>query len=294
MDAGRLATVLFADVSGSTKLYETAGDAVAHAAIGRCVETLRKATEAGGGRVIKTIGDEIMSVFPTPDAAGGAAAEMQAAMERLPAVGGTKLGVKIGFHSGPVIQQDNDVFGDTVNLAARLVEQAVKGQILTSADTVDQLGPLFRAWTRTLYPIEVKGKADKVVLCELLWNQQSDATSVAGGRPTVRAAPLVLRLKYAGREITRRREADSVTLGREEACDLVVNDDKASRKHCTIERRQDKWVLKDHSTNGTFVTIEGDSEILLQREELTLRKRGSICCGNARAETSHVVEYQCE
>jgi adenylate cyclase len=294
MEAGRLATVLFADVSGSTKLYETAGDAVAHQAIGRCVESLKKATEAGGGRVIKTIGDEIMSVFATADAAGGAAAEMQAAMERLPAVGGTKLGVKIGFHCGPVIQQDNDVFGDTVNLAARLVEQAVKGQILTSADTVDQLGPLFRAWTRTLYPIEVKGKAEKVVLCELLWNQQSDATSVAGGRPTVRPVASVLRLKYGERELSRRRESDSVTLGREEGCDLVVNDDKASRKHCTIERRQDKWVLKDHSTNGTFVTIDGDSEILLQREELTLRKRGWICCGNTRGETSHVVEYSCE
>jgi pSer/pThr/pTyr-binding forkhead associated (FHA) protein len=85
-----------------------------------------------------------------------------------------------------------------------------------------------------------------------------------------------------------------VVLGREEGCDLVVTDDKASRKHCTIERRQDKWVLKDHSTNGTFVTIEGDSEILLQREELTLRKRGWICCGNARADTTHIVEYQCE
>src|SRR3954471_1478760 len=294
MEPGRLATVRFADVSGSTKLYETAGDAGGHQAIGRCVESLKKSNEAGRGRVIKTIGDEIMSVFPTADAAGGAAAEMQAAMERLPAVAGTKLGVKIGFHCGPVIQQDNDVFGDTVNLAARLVEQAVKGQILTSADTVDQLGPLFRAWTRTLYPIEVKGKAEKVVLCELLWNQQSDATSVAGGRPTARPVATVLRLKYGERELSRRRESDSVTLGREEGCDLVVNDDKASRKHCTIERRQDKWVLKDHSTNGTFVTIDGDSEILLQREELTLRKHGWICCGNTRGETSHVVEYACE
>ncbi len=295
VEEGRQTTVLFADVSGSTRLYETAGDAVALEAIARCIEALKKATDAGGGRVIKTIGDEIMAVFASAQAAGAAAAEMQAAIERLPAVGASKLGVKIAFQAGPVIQRDNDVFGDTVNLAARLVEQAVKGQILTSMETAETLGPLFRAWTRTLYPIEVKGKAEKVVLCELMWNQQSDATAVAGGnRLTARAAPTVLRLEYGGKELSRRRETDSVILGREEGCDLVVHDDKASRRHCTIERRQDKWVLKDHSTNGTFVTVEGDSEVLLQREEFTLRKRGWICCGQARSETTHVVAFRCE
>src|SRR5205823_4973095 len=109
---------------------------------------------AAGGRVVKTIGDEVMAVFATADAGGSAAAEMQAAVSALPAVGDTRLGVKIGFHSGPVIQQNDDVFGDTVNMAARLVEQAVKGQIITSQETAQVLGPIFRAWTRKLYPIE--------------------------------------------------------------------------------------------------------------------------------------------
>jgi adenylate cyclase len=65
----------------------------------------------------------------------------------------------------------------------------------------------------------------------------------------------------------------------------------ASRRHCTIERRKDKWVLKDHSTNGTFVTLEGDSELTLRREELVLRKHGWIAFGQSRAGTQEVVEF---
>src|SRR5712664_3517823 len=158
MEESRQTTVLFADVSGSTKLYETAGDAAAMVAIGRCIERMRKAAESTGGRVVKTIGDEVMVLFPSPDAAAGAASEMHATIEQLPEVGGTRLGVRIGFHSGPVIQRDNDVFGDTVNMAARLVEQAQKGQIVTSHQTVQQLSPALRASSRRLYSITIKGK----------------------------------------------------------------------------------------------------------------------------------------
>src|SRR4051812_32939762 len=121
MDEARHATVLFADVSGSTKLYESEGDKVAMMAITNCLDQLRQSAEASGGRVVKTIGDEVMVVFPTPDAAALAASSMQSAIDGLPAVGATKLAVRIGFHCGPVIQSGNDLFGDTVNLAARLV-----------------------------------------------------------------------------------------------------------------------------------------------------------------------------
>jgi adenylate cyclase len=294
MELSRQTTVLFADVSGSTKLYETAGDAAALTAIGHCIEHLRKAAESTGGRVVKTIGDAIMALFPSPDAAAGAASEMHATIEKLPEVGGTKLGVRVGFHSGPVIQRDNDVFGDTVNIAARLVEQAGKGQIIISHETAELLSPAFRIFTRPLYSIQVKGKAGEVGLCEVMWRPVEDRTTLAGYRPKVRGAAAVLRLKYRDTEVTRRRDSDAITIGREPDCGLVVSDQKASRQHCTIDRRQGKWVLKDHSTNGTYVTAEGDSEILLQREELTLGKHGWIAFGQPRSGTTEVVEYFCD
>ena len=290
----RQATVLFADVSGSTKLYETAGDTIALEAISACLSAARGATEAAGGRVVKTIGDEIMALFPAPDAAAQAAAEMQGKIDALPEVAGTKLGVRIGFHCGPVLQQDDDIFGDTVNMAARLVAQAQKGEIILSAETAAMMGPIFRSMVRDLYSITVKGKADEIGLAELVWRRDANATVYAGARPKARAMMGTLRLKYRDQEHVRRRDNDSVSIGRDAGSGVVIDDEMASRNHCSIERRQDKFWLKDHSTNGTYVTFEGDAEILLQREEVTLRKHGWIAFGHPRDPEVEVVEFFCD
>src|SRR2546430_2882237 len=165
MEESRQTTVLFAGVSGSTKLYETAGDAVALTAIGRCIERMRKAAESTGGRVVKTIGDEIMALFPSPDAAAGAASEMHATIEQLPEGGGAKLGVRVGFHSGPVIQREDDVFGDTVNMAARLGEQAGEGQIIISHGTAGPVCPAVWVVTRAPLSMPVEGEAGGRLVC---------------------------------------------------------------------------------------------------------------------------------
>ena len=294
MEASRQTTVLFADVTGSTKLYEAAGDALAAEAIGRCLEKLRVSAEATGGRVVKTMGDSVMALFSSPDAAASAAARMQVAIEALPQVGDIKLGLRIGFHAGPVIQRDDDIYGDTVNVAYRLHEQAKRGQVLTSDDTASLLPQLLRNSTRLLYSVPVKGKAEDVALCELVWRQSPDITDLATTLSVLRIPLGRLRLKYLGRDIARRRGSDSLLIGRDAGCDLVVADTKASRQHCTIERRQDRFLLRDHSTNGTFVTVADEMEVMLQREEFPLRKHGWIAFGQPRAGTSDIVEYFCE
>jgi len=293
MDQARQVTVLFADVSGSTKLYESEGDKAAMEAIARCIDQMRQTVESSGGRVVKTIGDEVMAVFPTCDAAAYAASSMQYAIDAVPLVGAIKLGVRIGFHCGPVIQSDNDIFGDTVNLAARLVEQAGRSQIILSRETSDLLGPVFRSFKRPLYAIHVKGRAEEVELCELIWRHTDDVTMFIAARAKAKPESLVLRLKYRDQEIIRRRDNDSIAIGRAPDCDLVIANNRASRKHCAIERRQDKFVLADQSTNGTYVTAEGGTEILLQREEFRLGKHGWITFGQPRAEAEEVVEYFC-
>jgi adenylate cyclase len=242
--------------------------------------------------VVKTFGDEILAVFGSADAAAAAASEMQAQVNAMLPVADRKLGLRIGFHTGPVLQENDDVFGDTVNMAARLVAQATKGQIITSAETAALLGPVVRSSTRDLYAIEVKGKAEDVQLCELVWKRNDEDTTVlAAGRPARRGPASAIRLKYRGQELVRRRDNDSVVLGRETDCGITISDHMASRHHCTIERRQDKWVLKDHSTNGTYVTLDDDTELVLQREKLTLRKHGFIAFGQPRANTEEVVEF---
>src|SRR4051812_30021499 len=187
-------SVLFADVSGSTKLYETSGDAVAHAAIDKCISIMRDKTLNTKGPVSKTIGDEVMSAFATADQAADAAIEMQSAISELPPVGGTQIGIRIGFNHGPVVERDGDVFGDAVNLAARLAGVATKGQIITSRDTVMLMSPMLKSATRAITTIQVKGKAQEIQVYELIWQQSEDMTTLASQRSVYKPKNTRLRL----------------------------------------------------------------------------------------------------
>jgi len=288
------AAVLFADVSGSTKLYETAGDAVAHAAIEKCVNLMREKTVQATGRVIKTIGDEVMSAFPTADAAADAAIEMQSGIAELPPVGNTKIGIRIGFNFGPIVERDGDIFGDAVNLAARLSHVATKDQIITAKDTVMRMSPMLKSSTRAITTIQVKGKAEEIHVYELIWQQSEDMTTLASSKSIFKPKKTVLRLKVQGNDVELSADKPSVTLGRDATADVVIRERMASRSHGKVERRLDKFILTDHSANGTYVTIEGDREIVLRREEFTLRGHGWIAFGQPRATSTDVIEFFCE
>jgi adenylate cyclase len=288
------ASVLFADVSGSTKLYETAGDAVAHAAIEKCVNLMREKTVNAKGRVIKTIGDEVMSAFATADQAADAAIEIQSAISEMPPVGNTQIGVRIGFNHGPVVERDGDVFGDAVNLAARLAGVATKGQIITARDTVMLMSPMLKAATRAITTIQVKGKAQEIQVYELIWQQSEDMTTLASQKSVYKPKNAKLRIMVQGNEVILSSERPAVALGRDASADLVIKERMASRAHGKIERRLDKFILTDHSANGTFITIEGDKEIVLRREEFTLRGHGWIAFGQSRATATDVLEFFCE
>jgi len=293
MQAEPNGSVLFADVSGSTKLYEIVGDQAAHAAIDLCVRLFSALTEQHGGRVIKTIGDEVMAIFPEAGQAARAAVDIQLGVNGMAPVGKVRLGVRIGMHHGPVVERDGDVFGDTVNLAARLTEMASKGQIITSHETVQLLEPIQKLDCRSLYEIAVKGKEKGVAICELLWTDTDDATQLVSSHASTDGGD-TLRIVYKTRVINLSEERPSLVIGRDATTDLVVPDRMASRTHCVIERRQDKFVLTDRSANGTYISVDGDREIVLRREESMLRNHGFIALGQSRATATELVEYFCE
>ena len=288
------AAVLFADVSGSTKLYEIAGDAVAHAAIEKCVNLMRDKTVQAKGRVIKTIGDEVMASFPSADAAADAAIEMQSGIAELPPVGTTKIGIRIGFNFGPIVEREGDIFGDAVNLAARLSHVAAKDQIITARETVMRMSPMLKSATRAITTIQVKGKAEEIQVYELMWQQNEDMTTMATTKSIFKPKRTSLRLKVQGNDVVLDAERQAVALGRDATADVVIKERMASRAHGKIERRLDKFVLTDHSANGTYVTVEGDREVILRREEFTLRGHGWIAFGQPRASATDVLEFFCE
>ena len=292
MDPNRKTTVMFAGFVGMDNVVQAAGDSSAQEAVARCIERIGGAATSCGGRLVKTMRDKAMILVATPDAAADAAVAIHTAVAEFPAVAGAKLSLGIGFHYGPVIQKDTDVFGDTVNLAARLGEQAAKGQIITTIETSNSFSPIYRPWLRKLGTVDVKGRSEAVEICELVWRADDSATLVTKRRVTTEGV-LKLKLKFRGIEVVRRREKDAVVVGRDPECGLVVDDDQVSRHHCTIERRGDKFVIADTSSNGTYVTIQGTEDVLLQREELTLSKRGWIAFGQPRVAAKEAVEFIC-
>ena len=224
---------------------------------------------------MKRVGGRLMLLAESADAAARTAVAMQVTAGDFREPGGGGLGLGVGFHYGPVVQKDADVFGDTVNTAARLVEQAARGQVLLDAGTAEGVGSLYRRSIRRLYSVQLKGLQQELALCEIVWRSDEPATFYpfdAASEPT-RAK---LKLKYRSTRLVLKRTLEALTIGRDPGCGLVIDNEHASRHHCTIQRRHDHFVLADKSTNGTFVTVEGEAEVILQRDEFTLRKRGWV------------------
>jgi adenylate cyclase len=286
--------VLFADVSDSTRLYESLGDTAAFGGVRGVLGSLRDVSNAFGGRVVKTIGDGLMCVFPDADSAASAAAEMQRSItQRPPLAQGKKLTIRVGFHVGPVIQDGDDVFGDCVNVAARMAALALAGQAITTANTVAALSAHLRETTRPIDALPVKGKTEGIEVHELMWQSSSERTVIPGRTPAgtnQRGGVLALRLTHRGQQTS---VTISATFGRDADNTFVIMDPMASRRHAKIERRADHFVLVDQSSNGTYVTI-GGSEIRLRREEVFLHSTGRIAFGHSTGDpTAETVEFDC-
>lgn len=287
--------VMFADVSDSTRLYESLGDREAFRLVGACLNAMRAAAERCGGRVIKTIGDELMCAFAEAAGAATAAAEMQFAVTEHHA----PLSIRIGFDCGPVIEEADDLFGDTVNVASRIAELAQPGQILASARALDLLPEYLGTTSRPLSGITVKGKTQELEIGEIVWHYSGDLTTVGNWHEDETAqaeAPApVLRLRHAsGDRLV--ADAGEIWFGRGADNDVVIVDRKASRNHASIERRRDKFVLIDRSSNGTYVILDGSNAVIkLKREEFTLSGRGTVGFGQSPAAAgADSVEFDCQ
>jgi adenylate cyclase len=275
--------IVFADVVGSTQLYDKFGDTKASETVALCLDVMKDATHQYNGTVIKTIGDEVMSTFPTVEEAMGAAVMMQARISA-----DTKqedritVSIRIGCHYGPVVQEQNDIFGAAVHTANRMTSQAKARQIVISGGTVEHMSPELKRQTRQIDVATVRGKLDEVALYEFLWNPE-EATSML---PTIewenqerKASKLELSFRDQTIEVTDRRK--NVIMGRAEDNDLVVKGNLISRIHAKVEMRRGKFMLVDQSTNGTFVLNLLGEETFVRRDSMEINGEGTIGLGRA-------------
>jgi adenylate cyclase len=290
--------ILFADVVGSTRLYDLMGDARARDMVAICIEVMRSATEQRQGTVIKTMGDEVMATFPTADAALNAAAQMQQQISTHAQlkVDGLPVAIRVGCHFGPVMLENRDVFGAAVHTANRMTSQAKAGQIITTAATVEKLSPEWRAACRQIDIATLKGQGNEVALFEVLW-QTEDVTSMLPGIGTDVRLPrtMRLRLRCDDREMLVDEHHSSITIGRAEDNDVVVKGNLISRLHARIEINRNKFVLIDQSTNGTFVQSADGEESFVRRDSLQIRGQGMIGLGRLPEHGSpQTLRYTCE
>jgi hypothetical protein len=213
----------------------------------------------------------------------------------LPPLDDTRISIRIGFHYGPAMERDGDLFGDSVNVAARVSALAKGEQIITTSQTLDAMSPQIAAGARHLWPIQVKGKAEPLDLFEIMWDTTSDATMTMSGQFLPPKIPVRLRLFYRDKEIAVGSQRPALSLGRDGVNEFVIDDPKASRVHARIEWRRDKFVLTDVSTNGTFVMNEEQAETCLRREEHILDGNGTISLGHSHhVGQRNCVEFYCE
>ena len=290
-------TILFADVVGSTQLYEAMGDEGARATVQKCVDIMKEATEQYGGSVIKTMGDEVMSTFPSADDAMNAGSQMQKRITNNDQLtdDGVPVAIRIGCHFGPVVVEDRDIFGAAVHTANRMTSQAKAGQIITTAITVEQLSGEWRSLVRQIDIARMRGQSNEVAVYEVLW-QPEEATRML---PSIKlesseeAPNLQLRLSFGGKEVVMVTNSKvKATLGRADENDLVIKGKLISRIHARVEITKRHITLTDESTNGTFVQRDDGEEFYVRRDTAELSGSGIISLGKVASKGSDLaIDY---
>lgn len=290
----RKLAILFADISGSTRVYRVLGDVMALDILARRIAILIDVTHECGGILIKTLGDEIMATFESADAAAAAAVRMQEDVTGTLFAEGPQIKIRVGFHFGPVLVEGDDVFGETVNIAARMASLAKGGQIVTTAASVALMSPSWQARTRRIEAKDVKGKGERFDTCEVVW--RAEETTVARQGPVSgarRNGGVRLFLTFVDRRIELGHERPTLTIGRSDDNDLVIKHSVVSRVHARLEYQDGEFVLIDQSSNGTYVVSTSGANTYLRRNRCVLDAVGVIGLGEPPVPDSPVtVRYE--
>lgn len=288
-----LQTVVFADIFDSVSLYETMGNERATAAITRLTQWLAETLQAHGGRVVKTLGDGVLGLFGD---ASGAVTTMAHLLRQhllrqdcLPLP--LQLDIRVGIASGEVLDVDGDCYGDAVNVAARLCELAGPGEIWTTETTVLLAGNLAEVQYRNLGPMDLRGKANRLVLCQVEWRENeapdmltTQAALVSNFAP-VDAIRGQIQLSGHGIDMSFASSDGPVHMGRADHAQLCINDPRVSRLHARIDWRNSGFLLTDLSTFGTWVQFDGSaSAVRLRRDACILHGNGKIALGTSFSE----------
>ena len=274
--------IMFADIADSTGLYQRLGDAQAEQRISGCLKFISNTINQHNGHVIKMIGDEVMCCFDTANEAITAAQNMQNEINNHAAF--ESIFLRIGVHYGKVIKRRNDIFGDAVNVASRVSSIAKAKQIIATEPLVNRLTGELAKCVSIYDTTKVRGRNRELDVYQISYAEDSNLTKlismsdVRGLDETV--CKILFRFAEDEKLISNSDITSPISIGRD-SCDITIYTNCASRSHADLDFRRGKFVLVDHSTNGTHVRFNGQSDIFIRRETLPLIGDGLISLGEA-------------
>lgn len=293
---GVQATVVFTDLHGSTAVFEALGNALATQTVTNITASIARQCELGNGRVVKTLGDGVMVLFPDGTSAVKAVVEVQRAhfksMLRMPAH--MAMPIRVGLASGDVEMVSGDCYGDAVNVAARLCDLCGPSQIWADAASLNKVSEAPGVTFRILGPIAIRGRAEPCSVYQIEWREEavSEFLTMQGeldqllvpGESDVLGREVELRWLD---HVQRFRAFElPVHIGRVRNVEFVVNDPRVSRTHARLEWRNGSVILVDVSSYGSWVRFAGagGADVLLRRDECVLHGEGELALGASFAD----------
>lgn len=289
----RRRAVLFADISGSSALYKTKGNSKAKSTIGQLILEIEKLTEQHKGRVVKTIGDEVMVSFSSCQDCIDTSIAIQESF--VSSYTQHHLMVSIGIAYGEVLVEKGDLFGETVNDAAYLTKLAKGSQILFSESMLEELSLAHKAKSREFDWIKLKGAKESTPIYRYYWQEDNHLHNETQFLTTdlvlEEITKQILTITYANNEIIIEPSMTPFMIGRNVAsCQLAIEDTQVSREHCHISFSRGKFVLVDHSTNGSYLKPDNGLEFYLRREEFPLLESSCLSLGvPSHKSTNHLI-----
>jgi class 3 adenylate cyclase len=284
-------TVLFADLRGSTSLFETLGNAEATSVVTHCVNALSHPVTTHEGQVVKTLGDGLMAVFDDPKPALQAALHMHEVLdgmvcrgsERGASAGLRALRLQVALARGEIVEMAGDCFGDAVNVAARLIDHASDNETLVTLDVLEGLPQELRARFRSLDALTLRGRVEPVQVHVLGERRPACGDMVATLFGDVGAVqqPDGLRLVWGGEHRVFSCQQMPMVLGRSPQAAFCVDDARVSRSHARLDWHGGSFQLTDLSYNGTYVRFNDGEIVSLRRGSCTLHGSGSIGLGGS-------------
>lgn len=283
-------TVMFADLTGSTGVFEALGNEAATQAITALTGWIAAVCERHGGRVVKTLGDGVLALFPQAAGAVGAAVQLQREHARRQQQRGPvhRMELQVGLACGEIVEVAGDCYGDAVNVASRLSDLSGARQVWATDTVVAQFGrPPAGVRFHSLGLVPIRGKAQERTLFRIDWqeDQSTDMMTLPAfegllGQPARPPAEGRIELRYLDLVHDFGSDELPVHLGRSREAEFPVNDQRVSRLHARIEWRNQGFVLVDLSSYGTCVRFQGGTtEIRLRRDECVLHGSGEIALG---------------